>query len=116
MENTCRKEKCPEWELHGDHCANFIENWWTPKEPNSAPILILDCAKVRTIFLLQDILIRLEGFQQAQEQQRNVNMDLINTMTEAITVIQENPNASLNIALTSGKANQVGRLQAGNNQ
>ncbi len=116
MENTCKKGNCPEWKLHGDHCSNYVENWWTPKEPNSAPILIQDCAKVRTIFLLQDILIRLEGFQQAQEEQRNINTDLVNTMTEAITIIQENPDASLNIALKAGGKNPVGRLQAENNQ
>jgi len=52
-----------------EDCENYLEGWWTPLEGEAK--LVKDCAKRRTMMMVQDLYNRTISLQQAQEEQRN---------------------------------------------
>jgi hypothetical protein len=69
MKDTCRKEGCYWWELCGDKCPDYIQTWW--KAPDQEPVLITDCARIRTFLMIQELSNRLVGVEKSQEEMRN---------------------------------------------
>ena len=73
MENTCNFKQCKFGKKHfkkADECFNYRETWWTPAD-GSTPVLLKDCAPVRTMIMVQNFTNQQIGLQQAMEQQRN---------------------------------------------
>jgi hypothetical protein len=82
MKGTCNpidektgKAVCGMYELFGEvrKCPNFIESWWKPNplDGDQTPILVADCAPIRTMILIQELSNRLVGVEKAQEHLRN---------------------------------------------
>lgn len=70
---TCDFDKCrfaKEFFTKKEDCFNYKETWW--KDPRSSePVLIGDCAPIRTLIMVQELSNRLVGVQKSQEEQRN---------------------------------------------
>lgn len=72
MEGTCHFEKCifaKEFFKEARECFNFKETWWKPYE--GEPILVADCAPIRTMIMVQQLSDRLVGVERSQEEMRN---------------------------------------------
>jgi len=75
IQNTCKKGECYWWGLTDGKCPNFIESWWKPSELNTGqPVLVADCAPIRTFLMVQELYNRLVGVQAVQEEMRNENV------------------------------------------
>jgi hypothetical protein len=83
LNSTCLKEKCPYWDIYEDKCPFYIETMWSPQE-GGQPTVMEDCSPKRTVLVVMDIMNRLVGVQQANEQQRNKTEDLLNVMLNVI--------------------------------
>jgi len=73
MDSTCRKNECGHW--NDGKCPFSIEVWWKPSEGN--PKLVLDCAPIRTMIMVQELYNQTISLQKAQEQQRNESKKLM---------------------------------------
>lgn len=85
MENTCNFEKCKfgkDFFSKPEECFNFKETWWKPLE--GEPLLVKDCAPIRTMLMVQGLHDRLIGVQQSQEQQRNKSDRIINAFSHIV--------------------------------
>lgn len=72
MENTCNFENCTFGKSmfnKAEQCFNYKETWWNI--PEEQPVLIKDCAPIRTLIMLQELSNRLIGVEKSQEQLRN---------------------------------------------
>lgn len=108
MENTCNFSECKMAKKMGfetaSDCFNFIESWWTSLD--GQPKLIQDCAPRRTILMIQEHYNRLIGLQQAQEQQRNVNTQVLQKfsgLVEAVNFALSHKNQKSKHAIIAGK-------------
>ena len=88
MEDTCKFEKCFFYTLHGgnEKCPEYIELAWAPSNPTSeqgvVPHITHDCAKIRIVWQLQEILrnvIELRGDSNQARNKNNIVLDLFKT-------------------------------------
>ena len=94
MENTCNFDKCKFGQgffAKEEECFNFKETWWRPLE--GEPVLVKDCAPIRTMLMVQGLHDRLIGVQQSQEQQRNESSKIISVFNK---IVLEAKNRMLN--------------------
>ena len=89
MENTCRKEKCPMWGLFNDPeepCINYVQSWWEDKQTGENK-LVCDCVPKRTFIMLQHIMNRMDGVQQASEEERNKSNKLLKEVEKVYRMV-----------------------------
>jgi len=100
MEGTCKSESCKLFDLLGgtiEQCPNFVQSMWTPKE-GGQPVLVKDCAPIRTMLMVQQLMNQQIGLQQAQEQQRNESHSIISMVKEAVEKkIQQKENVFIDV-------------------
>ena len=91
MENTCNFDKCKFGRKHfekAEECFNYRETWWTPGD-KSAPVMVSDCCPIRTMIMVQDLFNRQIGLQEAQEQQRNQAVRVMDFADGIVQYIRE---------------------------
>ena len=103
MKGLCTFEKCYFGQLldSKEQCPNYMEHWFYPKDKD--PESIEDCAPRRTVEMLKDIHARLIALQKTDDQQRNVSADLVSAFGQVINTINENPSATLQMAISPKK-------------
>lgn len=72
MEKTCKFETCTFGKAffkEPQECFNYKATWWQPLD--GPPVMVEDCAPVRTMLMVQDLSNRMVGVQKSQEQMRN---------------------------------------------
>jgi len=69
MEDTCNP-KCHKWKKFKKNCPFYLETTWI-KAGENVPRLVRDCAPKRTVFMLMDLIPRVDASQRASEQARN---------------------------------------------
>ena len=87
MDDTCKAKECKLHELLGgtpEQCPNFIQTAWTSQETGVSK-LVRDCAPIRTMLMIQELVNRTLGLQQAQEQQRNESHVVVDIVKKALT-------------------------------
>ena len=72
--DTCNNIKCPYWKKWKENCPNFMKTGWRAAE-GGQPIYLNDCAPRRSVLMHMDQMERLEGWQKAAEQERNLAMN-----------------------------------------
>ena len=86
MNDTCKAKDCKLHDLLGgepEQCPNFIQTCWTSDSGEVKPVK--DCAPVRTMLMVQQLMNQTLGLQQAQEQQRNESHIIINVLKKALS-------------------------------
>lgn len=103
MQDTCNFEICAlrrklkiktGWE-----CPNYLETTWVNEKKEN--IITKDCAPKRTCLSINDVLSRILTLQKTDENSRNTSTELINTIVKAVNIVQQNPEAQLNMNINS---------------
>jgi len=79
MEDTCNP-KCHKWKKFKKNCPFYLETTWI-KEGENVPQIAHDCAPKRTVFMLMDLIPRVDAAQKASEQSRNRASDTVRELT-----------------------------------
>jgi aspartate oxidase len=114
LTDTCKGSECFFWKAANGKCPNYMEFSWN-HQPTGEVYITQDCATVRNAFMLREILIRMEGFQRAQEEQRNASTQVMQNMVEisAKAVAYALKRKEIDGGTGSGNSNQ---LQSGDDQ
>ena len=77
MQNTCKESDCVVYKKlklkNQRECPNFIETGWKEHD-NTQPVMISDCAPIRTMLMLQTLYNRFIGVQKSSETQVNTQV------------------------------------------
>lgn len=109
MKNTC-DEECPMWKAHGEHCPNYMVNYYREND-SSQELRVKDCAPKRLLLMLFDLNNLLLGLQKTSNEERNVNDRLTYAMFEAVKFANENP-GKLEVNFPDGSTDKI-QLPAG---
>jgi len=96
MKPTCREKECMHWSE--GRCPFSLETWWQPApEPGKKtdPVLLRDCAPIRTLMLVQELYNQQVRLQAAHEAQRNKAEELMKLYTNLITALGKKYNTMI---------------------
>jgi hypothetical protein len=89
--HTCHFETCKfakEFFSDREECFNYKATWWTPTD-GGEPIMIYDCAPIRTLIMVQELANGQIRLQKAQEQQRDRSDIAVRGLKEIIDAARE---------------------------
>ncbi len=102
--DTCNWGQCYFSQLFDkrDQCPYFHQLHWATAD-GGMQYSTDDCAAKKTMLMVQELFTRLIGVQQAREQERNAAHALVSELSNIIAIVQQNPQASVQILISKDK-------------